>query len=244
MKEINSLEISFLVKKLKEDLVSSKIQKIKQIGENIFSFELYKQKKRENLVICDKTLFLTDKNFDSIQISNFFQILKKHLLNQLIEDVRQHEFDRIIEIETRDYILIIELFGKGNLILISKSDRKIISALTMRSWKDRSILPKREYQYPPSRINPFKLTPSELEEHFGEKELVKVLAVDLGFGGNVAREICRKLGIDEESKDADTQKLYKFIKSIEQEFKELENINERLEKGFEESLTEIGRAHV
>jgi len=237
MGEINSLEILFLIKKLKEDLTSSKIQKIKQIGENIFLLELYKQKNRKNLVISDRTLFLTDKNFDSIQISNFFQILKKHLLNQLIEDVRQHEFDRIVEIETRDYILIIELFGKGNLILISKSDRKIISALTMRSWKDRSILPKREYQYPPSRINPFKLTSSELEKHFGEKEVVKVLAVDLGFGGDISREICRKLEIDKESKEVDTQKLYKFIKNIEQEFKELENIDEQLEKDFEESLT-------
>ena len=173
MKEINSLEISFLVKKMKEDLVSSKIQKIKQIGENTFSFELYKQKKRKYLVISDRTLFLTDKNFESTQVTNFFQILKKHLLNQIIEDIRQHEFDRIVEIETKDYLLISELFGKGNLILVN-SDRKIISALEMRSWKDRSILPNREYVYPPSRINPFKLTQSELEKHFEKKEAVVV----------------------------------------------------------------------
>jgi predicted ribosome quality control (RQC) complex YloA/Tae2 family protein len=235
MKEINSLEISFLMKKLKEDLVSSKIQKIKTIGENSFLFEIYKQKKRKHLVISDKTLFLTDKNFNSTDTTNFFQILKKHLLNQIIEDVKQHEFDRIVEIETKDYLLIAEFFGKGNLIL-TNSDRKIISALILRSWKDRSILPKREYVYPPSRINPFKLNQSGLEEYFGKKEAVVVLAVDLGFGGELARDICYKLDIDGDSKKVDVSKIYKFFKRIDSEFKELENVNERLKKEFEEDL--------
>jgi predicted ribosome quality control (RQC) complex YloA/Tae2 family protein len=155
-------------------------------------------------------------------------------LNQIIKDVNQHEFDRIIEIETKDYFLINELFGKGNLILINKLDRKIISALILRSWKDRSLLPKREYIYPPSRTNPFKLKQSELEKHFEEKEAVIALAVDLGFGGELARDICEKSGIDKESKSIDVSKLYKFLKRIDSEFKELENINEELKKEFEE----------
>jgi predicted ribosome quality control (RQC) complex YloA/Tae2 family protein len=236
MKEINSLEISFLVKSLKRDLVSSKIQKIKQIGENTFLFELYKQKKREFLIISDRTLFLTDKNFESTQITNFFQVLKKHLLNQIIDDVRQHEFDRIVEIETKDYLLIDELFGKGNLILINKTDRKIISASMLRSWKDRSVSPNREYAYPPSRINPLKLNQSELKKYFGEKEAVVVLAVDLGFGGELARNICEKIGIDKESKRINVSEFYKFLKRIHSEFKELENVNEELKEGFEEDL--------
>jgi len=238
MKEINSLEISFLIKKLKEDLVSSKIQKIKQIDQNTFSLELYKQKKRNYLLISNRTLFLTDRNFENTQITNFFQILKKHLLNQIIKDIRQHEFDRIVEIETRDYLLIAELFGKGNLILVN-SDRKIISALILRSWKDRSVLPKREYVYPPSRINPFKLNQPELEKYFGKKDAVVVLAVDLGFGGELARDICYKFGIDEKSKKIDVSKLHKFLKRIDLEFKELKNVNEELEKEFEEDLKRI-----
>jgi predicted ribosome quality control (RQC) complex YloA/Tae2 family protein len=239
MKQINSIEISFLVKKLKEGLVSSKIQKIKQIGENTFLFELYKQKKREFLVISDKTLFLTDKNFNSTDVTNFFQILKKYLLNQIIENIKQHEFDRIVEIETRDYSLMVELFGKGNLILINKYDRKIISALIMRSWKDRSILPKKEYVYPPSKVNPLKLNQSGLEKKFGKKEAVVILAVDLGFGGELARDVCYKLDINGDSKKVDISKIYKFFKRIDSEFKELENVNERLKKEFEEDSKKI-----
>jgi predicted ribosome quality control (RQC) complex YloA/Tae2 family protein len=120
------------------------------------------------------------------------------------------------------------------LILINKPDRKIISALILRSWKDRSLLPKREYDYPPSKVNPFKLDQSELEKYFGEKEAVVVLAVDLGFGGELAGNICHKSGINENSKKIDVSRLYKFLKKIDLEFKELENINEQLKKKFEE----------
>jgi len=241
MKEINSLEISFLVKKLKKDLVSSKIQKIKQIGPNTFSLELYKEKKRKYLVISDKTLFLTNEIFESTQTTNFLQILKKHLLNQIIGNVRQHEFDRIVEIETRDYLLITELFGKGNLILVNKPDRKTIYALIRRSWKDRSILPKREYAYPPARINPFKLNQSELEKYFGKKEAVVVLAVDLGFGGELASDVCDKAGINKNEKRIDISKLHKFLNRIYSEFKELKNINEELEKEFEKNLKKTAK---
>ena len=44
MKELSSLEIRFLVETIKKDLVDSKIQKIKQISDDTFSLELYKQK--------------------------------------------------------------------------------------------------------------------------------------------------------------------------------------------------------
>jgi predicted ribosome quality control (RQC) complex YloA/Tae2 family protein len=133
-------------------------------------------------------------------------------------------------------LLIDELFGKGNLILINRPDRKIISASMLRSWKDRSILPNKEYVYPPSRINPFELNHSELEKYFGEKEAVVVLAVELGFGGELARNICEKTGIDKESKRINVSEFYKFLKRIHSEFKELESVNEELKKGFEEDL--------
>lgn len=239
MKEINSLEISFLVKKIKEDSVSSKIQKIKQISQNTFLFELYKQKKRQYLVLSDRTLFLTDKSYEHRLVSNLYQVIKKHILGQIIEDVRQHEFDRIVEIETRDYLIIIELFGNGNIILVNKPDRKVITALIKRSWRDRSILSKREYQYPPYRVNPFKLNQSELEKLFGEKEVVRVLAVDLGFGGEIARKICRKIGVDTGSNKINVSKIYKFLKNINREFEELKDINEQLKNEFKKDLTKI-----
>ena len=234
MKEINSLEISFLVKKLKKDLVNSKIQKVKQLSENTFCFELYKQKRCNYLVVSTQTIFLSSKNYEGQQLTNLGQILRKRLTGQIIQDIRQNEFDRIVELDTEDYLLIIELFDKGNIILLSEPYRKIIIASRMRSWKDRSIKPNVIYKYPPSKPNPFKLSYYDFMRLFGSKKVVSVLAVDLGFGGEIAEEICKKLNIDKESKDIDVPKLYEFIKNIDKEFKELENVNENIIKDFEQ----------
>jgi len=124
MKEINSLELSFLMKSIKQDLVNSKIQKIKQISDNTFSFELYKQKKRKYLILSGKTIFLSDNSYESQVLNNLGQILRKRVTGQAIIDIQQHEFDRVVEIETNDYLLILELFGNGNLILVNKQDRQ------------------------------------------------------------------------------------------------------------------------
>lgn len=220
------------MKSIKQDLVNSKIQKIKQISDSAFSFELYKQKKRKYLILSGKTIFLSDNSYESQVLNNLGQILRKRVTGQAIIDIQQHEFDRVVEIETNDYLLILELFGNGNLILVNK-DRQIISALKIRSWKTRSLRPKREYRYPPSRVNPFKLTVSELKKYFGQKEIVKVLAIYLGFGGELSEQICEKVGIAKNSKKIDVKKLYKFIQNIDKEFKELKNINDKLKKRFE-----------
>jgi len=236
VKEINSLELLFLIKTIKKDLVKSKIQKVKQISDNTFSLELYKQKMKKNLVLSGGTIFLSDKSYKSQALFNLGQILRKRLMNQIIVDVKQHEFDRIVEIETTDYILVLELFGKGNIILVNKSDRKIIIASSIRSWRDRAIRPKRDYKYPPSRLNSFKLSLSEFGKQFGKKEVVKVLAVDFGFGGEIAEDICKRIKVEKTSKKIDKSKLYKFIQNIEKEFEELKGINAELRKEFEKEL--------
>jgi predicted ribosome quality control (RQC) complex YloA/Tae2 family protein len=235
---MNSLEILFSIKNIKKDLVSSKIQKVKQISDNAFCLELYKQKKLY-FVFSNEIFFISDKSHEAESLTNLGQILRKHLTSQIIQDVRQHEFDRIVELETKDYLLTLELFGNGNIILLNKTDRTIIIALEMRSWKDRALKPKIIYKYPPSRINPFKLNQKKLKEIFKDKEVVKVLATDLGFGGEVSRSICEKLKIDKTSKSIDVSKLFSFIKNIEKEFEELNNINECLKKEFEEGHEKI-----
>jgi len=236
MKEINSLEILFQVEKLKKDLVSSKIQKVKQISKNTFCFELYKQKKRNYLILSNEKFFISDKTHEVGLLTNLGQILRKRLTGQTIQDMRQHGFDRIVEIETQDYLLILELFGNGNIILAEMPDKRIIIALRMRSWKDRTIKPKIAYEYPPARINPFLLNRLDFKKHFRGKEAVRVLATDFGFGGEIAEKICKKLKIDKKSKKPDTSRLYSFIDRIHQEFRELREVNERLIKEFEREL--------
>ncbi|MCD6226717.1 MAG: DUF814 domain-containing protein [Candidatus Aenigmarchaeota archaeon] len=148
MIEIKIQEMKSLVKSLSK-LINGKIQKIKQISDNAFLFEIYLNKNKNYLVITPQIVFLTEKHYNSIQAKQFCNVLKKYLINQKIYDIRQYNSDRIIEMHTNDYILYLELFRTGNIILTDKSN-KIINALIRRSWKDRVIKPNFEYKYPPS----------------------------------------------------------------------------------------------
>lgn len=213
--------------------MNSKIQKIKEIP-NGFLFELYSKGDRNFLIIHRKGFFLSNKNYDAISPSNFCNLLKKHLTNEKIIEIKQKEFDRLVEIETNNYILILELFGNGNIILTEKPARKIIIAIEMREWKDRAIKRNLEYQYPPLTTNPFSLSIEDLKRRLDEKEVIRILAKDLGFGGEIANKICSKLGIDPDSKDSMNAKdIYIFFRDIETEFHEMNNINKELQEDFD-----------
>lgn len=238
----------FQVKKMKA-LKNSKIQKIKEIP-NGFLLDLYSKGKKNFLVIHRNGFFVSDKNYDAISPSNFCDILRKNLTNEIILGIEQKEFDRIVEIETESFILILEMFGNGNIILTEKPKKKIIAAIEMRAWKDRVIKRGIEYQYPPLVTNPFSLSLEDFKKRMDEKEIIRILAKDLGFGGEVANKICQKLKIDPNSKNVENAKdVYDFIQNIENEFQELKDTNNSLKDDFETNyhiykisdLTEIER---
>jgi len=233
---------------MKQSLKGLKIQKIKQIPFG-FLFELYPSKK--NLVITNKYFFFTEKSYDAISPSNFCEFIKSRLTGERILDARQKDFDRIVEIQTENYFLILEFFGSGNIIIADK-EKRILNALELREWKDRKIKKGEVYSYPPSGKNPLTITLEEIKTLVDEKEMIRILAKDLGFGGEIARRICEKLRISPESKSLfNAEILYEFLKNIEKNFSELNNINEELEKDYEaenylyrtKDLTERQRKH-
>ena len=84
---------------------------------------------------------------------SFPMLLRKYLSGATVSEVRQHHFDRIMEIEFQKehkYTLIIELFSKGNIILLDE-DGQIILPLKRKLWQDRRISSKEPYIYPPER---------------------------------------------------------------------------------------------
>ena len=221
MKEsITSLDLMFLTRELKEKLVEGKIQGVKQMDKT-FAFEIYKQERLFLKLILPKMIYVTKTSQQSSpQPSSFCMQLRKHLLGKTISDVRQHEFDRIIEIETDGYKIIFELFSTGNLILTDSSGL-IIGILEQQEWKDRILKVKSIYKHPPSNINPFKHDFFEFQKILQkiDKETVKTLAVDFGLGGTYAEEFCKKLEIDKNKKihqltQQETDKLFRMFEQM------------------------------
>jgi len=131
--------------------------------------------------------------------------LRKNLGNGKITDMQQHEFERTITIKIKkkegEFQLIIELFGEGNITLVSP-ENKILHALVYKRMRDRNILRGENFQYaPPSGKNPFKISRKDFDEikNFGQLMIVKALTKFLSVGGLYAEEILLRAEIDKNS---------------------------------------------
>lgn len=138
---------------------------------------------------------------------SFPMLLRKHLKGGTITDVRQHHFDRIMEIDIQKenkYSLVIELFAKGNIILLDE-EGTIILPLKRKMWQDRNISSKEEYKYPPEKgLNPLKAEKEDVKELFqgSDRDVVRTLARS-GLGGLYAEEIALRSGVDKEKASHD-----------------------------------------
>jgi predicted ribosome quality control (RQC) complex YloA/Tae2 family protein len=136
---------------------------------------------------------------------NFPMLLRKYIKGGSVTGVSQHNFDRIMRIDIQKehkFSLVIELFAKGNIILLDEEDQ-IILPLKRKLWQDRKISSKEEYKYPPERgMNPLEIDKMGLKEIFqnSERDIIRTLAGN-GLGGLYAEEIALISGVDKK-KDA------------------------------------------
>ena len=162
---------------------------------------------------------------------SFPMLLRKHLKNGTVRDVRQHNFDRILEVEIQKehrFTLVVELFSQGNIILLDEENR-IILPLKHRHDQGRKITSKEEYQYPEERgINPLKVQKEDLKNLFmnSDSDLIRTLARS-GLGGLYSEEIFLRSGVDKKlpAAEVDEQEIEAIHQAIVEVFKPLKTFD-------------------
>ena len=79
--------------------------------------------------------------------SQFCVALDKRLGNKKLRAVRQHAGDRVAVFEFDDSMLVVEQFGKGNLVLVD-AEQNISQVFRSETWKDRVLKRKEKYVFP------------------------------------------------------------------------------------------------
>lgn len=126
----------------------------------------------------------------------FPMLLRKRIKGAHVESVRQHNFDRVVEIKVKKdkyYTIIVELFDKGNIILLD-DENNIILPLKRKKGSNRDISSKKEYAFPEERgINPITVDEDEFRQLFenSESDVVRTLAMN-GLGSLYAEEIIER----------------------------------------------------
>ena len=221
--EITSLELKYATIELQE-LIGGRIDKIYQLDREFLLTMHVRVKGRKRLKIMSNAVYLTDYKEEFPETPpGFCAFLRKRLNGSIIKSIEQKNFERILEIKfeakEQNYVMIIELFAQGNVVLCSE-DYKIISALESHKWKDRTVRGGIEYEFPPTQTNVTEMNHKEFVDTIKNSDMdsiVKTLAVNMGLGGLYAEELCVLSGIDktkEKISPGDTKKLYDNLQKL------------------------------
>ncbi len=214
--------VSALVAELQDKLIGGRIYKIYQPEVDEICLVVKSKTQEGNaayrLVISADAgiplIYLTEKVKENPMVApNFCMLLRKHIGNGRITEIRQYGFDRIVEIslEHLDDMgdlctkkLIVEIMGKHSNIIFVDSDGMIVDSIKHISHmvsSVREVLPGRDYVYPVAgdKVNPLGVDVNYFMNHILIKPetVAKALYTSMvGISPVAANEICHRAQID------------------------------------------------
>ena len=212
--EMSSLELEYITEELKK-ISHSRIDKIFSNDNKDLFIQIYKAELGKPIMraCVPKYTYLTTYKPSFSHPSSFCMRLRKLLKNGFVREVSKLKNERIIKlvVERKNdvgiiskFYLYFEFFLKGNIILTD--DSGIIVALAeTQLWADRKLKMREKYIIPEKKVYPLKESL--------DKELVRYIAEDMAFGGELAEEICELSSMDKSRKELSTAE-FKTIKEI------------------------------
>lgn len=194
MIDLDSVGFDYLIKELKEKLLSKKITKIEQYEKNNFNIYFGKI----------PLTFLVQNNFAIAYISNsnkshssittpFLLTLKKFLIYASLEDIYQYENDRIILLkfskinhlsEKVEYNIIYEIRGRNSDILLTDSNLKILATLNSNRNIEYKNFIGAIYTFEENdKISPYKVDEKEIENQFENTKGLSKQVLKYKFNG-------------------------------------------------------------
>ncbi|MCS7119151.1 MAG: ribosome rescue protein RqcH [Archaeoglobaceae archaeon] len=199
MKQMSSFDIKACVGELQK-LVGGKVEKIYHHPPDEIRIRIYAKDRFDLVLEAGRRIHITKFPKESPKFPTpFAMLLRKHLEGARIRAIKQREFDRVVIIDferERKKKIVLELFSKGNIILMEE---------------DRIIMPLKEIK---RQISEKKVD--------AEKDVVRYLA-NSGFGGLYAEEICLRSGIDKKKKFSELkEEERKILEYVIEEIKNFE----------------------
>ncbi|MBI4448506.1 NFACT family protein [Candidatus Woesearchaeota archaeon] len=218
--QLSGPDIQFVCTEL-QGIIGSRITRITQQG-STFCIETYKTGAgaQHIIVALPRWVYLSTTKAASGTAGAFCLYLRKHLEGGKILSITQPGLERIIQIaiSTKEdrYTLIIELFSRGNLIVIDH-DQVIRGVLTEQTFKDRSIVRGGTYRLPPGGIDASTLdlgAVKDIVRTSSRETISQTIAMDLGLGGSWAMEVCARAHVNPKAATGDPRAVYDALQSV------------------------------
>ena len=203
-KAMSNVDVAAVVEELREKLVGGFVGKAYQLAPDrvVISFQSPGQGKFDLLLEAGRRIHLTEKPREAPKMPpQFPTMLRSRLSGGRVVEVHQHGFDRVAEIviDRGDdrYVLIAEIFPKGNVLLLDDYGR-IVLPLRPLAFRDRKLLAGEKYQYREDQLDPRTVSRNDIALLLAqsESELVRTLVRGLNMGGTYAEEVCLRAGLN------------------------------------------------
>ncbi len=201
---MSNIDIRLILPEIREAGEGAFIKNVYQFG-NVFVLKLYQPSGGTTQLLIEpgRRVHLTDfRRVPPRMPPKFCSVLRKYIRDRRILSVHQHDFDRIIVFEVGDenesHKLVAELFGSGNLLLLNPDD-SIFVAKHYKKMRDRDIVPKAEYEFPPPRgkdiLSEDAISVKSIMDD-SKANVVRTLASRLNLDAISCEEICKLAGIN------------------------------------------------
>jgi predicted ribosome quality control (RQC) complex YloA/Tae2 family protein len=227
MRELYTLELIELAKELKS-IEGLYLDQFYETERNRFRFKLSKRGEKYNLqCILPYTINRTDLIEVKESTTNFALAVRKRISGAKIKSVLQLNNDRIISIKlekaTEESFIILEMFGKGNMIF-TDANMKIQLAYLVHDFKDRAVRPGETYKPPNNTSLDISTSGSidtiQKEITYASKEatIVNYVAKKVGLGTMYLREAAARSEIkpDAKIKELDSESTNMMFSNIKE----------------------------
>ncbi len=224
---VSNVDVAALAAELSPLLVGSRVDRVYQPTKEAILLRLRRKGTGKLDLLAEPGRFITitrrpPENPD--KPSMLAQTLRVQLENSRVTGVRQLAFDRLLRLDFErgdgKRSLVFELFGDGNMLLLDGDD---VILLPMRGEEHgvRRLKKGEPYKPPPAGPDPFSLDRASFDAALaaGKRDLVRVLAGELGFGPLWAEEMCLRAGVAKNTTtatltDADRAALFTAVASL------------------------------
>lgn len=160
VRDLTNVDIAVLAQEF-QMLVGTRLEKIYRHEKNEFRLRFRTKEGQKDLVILlPQSIHFTEYAKKAGEPTGMTMELRKYLNGKILQSLEQINFDRILVLNFKEHKLIIEMFGKGNLILADKDD-KVITLTRMEEGKLRTI--KRGFTY--SALEMKKIHPEDISKN-------------------------------------------------------------------------------
>lgn len=205
-REFTSFDVAAVVRELNRTIVDSIVNNVYQLDAKTILLKLHKPDKPPFSLVLEagRRLNLTEYALQKpLTPPAFCMALRKYLRNARLLIIEQYEFERVVIFWFKTHEgtlqLILELFGNGNVILLSEKG-VILQAMTYKQMRDRNILRGESFKFAPSMgKNPDRVTDDEVAaglKDSGDTQVVRAITRLLSIGGTFAEEVLARADIE------------------------------------------------